>query len=253
MASLPKTETTLDTLGNNKLLLKQSKQGYRFSIDSLLLWGFLRPNPFTHWVDLGSGCGILSIALAKFSGVSHVTAIEIQPSLATLLRQNAEINEVASRITLIEGDLRDVRLLKGLPPADGVCTNPPYYPPISGRLNLNPEKARARHEILGTFEDFLKAGSRLLRKRGTYSTILPVSRLSETLPLFVSMHLYPVVLRFVHPYQNQPATHFLITALKEKRGPLTVYPPLILYRSPGRYTEEIANLMHMSPLQFPDG
>lgn len=251
MVSDLKDGETLDVLGGNRLFLIQPKDGYRFSIDSLLLWGFLRPAPRSHWVDLGTGCGILAISLAKINRVKHVTAMEIQPSLANLTRRNVELNGVTSQVTLLESDLRNQNALSKIPPAEGVCANPPYYKFFSGRINPNQEKALSRHEISGTLNDFVKAGSRLLGKGGCYITILPVARLEEALTLFARFRLFPARMRFVHAYEDQPATHVLIDALKEKQGVPIVYPPVVLYQSPNIYTTEVENLMQFVPLKYP--
>ncbi len=251
MASDINREETLDTLGAHRLLLKQPRDGYRFSIDSLLLWGFLRPAPREHWVDLGTGCGILAIALAKINHVSKVTAVEIQPTLVAYARENLRLNQVEDQIHLIEGDIRNTWILQEIAPADGVCANPPYYKTFTGRLNKNQEKALARHEIMGTVEDFLKTGLSLLRRGGQFSTILPVARLTEALPLFSAARLYPAHIRFVHPFDDQPATHFLITAVKGKQEAFTLHPPLILYQGQNCYTPELDALMTLNPLRFP--
>ncbi len=242
---------TLDIVGEGRLHLVQPKNGYRFSIDSLLLWGFLRPFPQSHWVDLGAGCGILAIALARINGVERITALELQPSLMRHLQRNIHLNAVANQVIPVEGDLRDPRVLKGIPPADGVCTNPPYYKVHAGRLNPHGEKARARHEIRGTLEDFIRAGSRLLKRGGDFVTILPVSRLPEISPVFTQTRLPLAGLRFVHPRGDQPATHVLIHAVKEKQRELAVYPPLVLYQSSQIYTPETEALMRFEPLRYP--
>jgi len=250
MAQAQESET-LDVLGEGRLRLLQPRDGYRFSIDSLLLWGFLRPLPQSHWVDLGAGCGILAIALARIHGVGRVTALELQPSLVRLLQQNIRLNGVEGQVTVREGDLRDPRILEGIPPADGVCTNPPYYKIHAGRLNPNGEKAEARHEIRGTLEDFIRAGGRLLKRGGNFVTILPVSRFPEVPSLFTQARLSIAHLRFVHPYGDQPATHVLIHAVKEKQRALAVYPSFILYRSLHVYTSEAEALMRFKPLRYP--
>ncbi len=242
---------TLDIIGGDQLSLIQPKNGYRFSIDSLLLWGFLRPDPNSHWVDLGAGCGILSIALARINGVRSVTAVEIQPSLAELIRRNVILNGVTSKITCIEGDIRDPKTLENISPADGICVNPPYYKSFSGRINPNREKALARHELRGTLKDFIRGGHFVLKRGGCYNIILPVARLSDAIPLFLRSGLFPARLRLIHPYEAQPATHFLLNARKGVRKELTIYPPVIIYSSVNTYTREIENLLRLIPLKYP--
>ena len=245
----PGSNETLDVIGKDQLLLFQSKEGYRFSIDSLLLWGFLNPDPKDRWIDLGTGCGILAIALAKINGAREVVGLELQPELVAIARRNARLNRVETRVTFLEGDIRDTDMLKSLAPADGVCANPPYYPADSGRINPDPQKAVARHEIRGSMLDFIKAGSRLLRRGGVFATIIPVQRLQETLQALNILNLNLSRMRFTHSYEGQPATLVLLEALKDKRSPLSVEPPLIIYTSPKTYTEEVKGLMAFESLK----
>jgi len=245
----PNPGETIDILGNDQLFLIQPEKGYRFSIDSLLLWGFLTTDPKSYWIDLGTGCGIIAIVLAKISEVERVTALEVQPELVELARRNVSLNHVESHVTLLEADIRDHSFLSRLPKAEGVCTNPPYYPVYSGRINPNMQKAMARHEIGGTLSDFIKAGSLLLGRGGYYTTILPVARLQEALALFSNARLYTSRMRFVHSYKDEKATLVLIEALKEKQAALTVDPPITVYQSPGTYTPEVQALINLSPLK----
>lgn len=57
----------------------------------------------TRVLDFGSGSGILSIAAVKL-GASSVTAIEMDPDANQNARENCELNGVAARIYLKEGD-----------------------------------------------------------------------------------------------------------------------------------------------------
>ncbi len=249
MSPEPGPNETLDVIGENQLFLLQSKEGYRFSIDSLLLWGFLSPDPKSRWIDLGSGCGILSIALAKINAVRKVLGVEIQRELVDLARRNALLNKVDDRVSFVEADVQDTSFLKSIAPADGVCANPPYYPALSGRINPDRQKAVARHEIRGSMLDFIRAGSRLLNRGGIFATIIPVQRLQEALQTFTSSNLNPSRMRFVYSYEGQPAALAILEALKDKKFPLSVEPPLLIYNSPKTYTEEVQNLMAFKPLK----
>ncbi len=245
-----KSDETLDTLGNGRLAFWQPREGYRFSIDSLLLWGFLRPGPNDRWVDLGTGCGILAIALAKVNGVKEVTGLEIQPDLLAFARRNARLNGVASKVTFLEADIRDVSFLESLPPVEGVCANPPYFVAGSGRINPDRQKAVARHELRGTIADFIKGGSLLLKRGGRFAAILPVQRFQEACQIFSDTDLFLSRLRPVHPYTEQPATFILVEALKGKKSPVTALEPsLTMYQSPKEYTPEIEELMALQPLK----
>ncbi len=52
------------------------------------------------------------------------------------------------------------------PVADVVITNPPFYLLGSGRINPDSQDAAARHELLGTLQDFVSAAAYLLKNGG---------------------------------------------------------------------------------------
>ena len=56
-------DVTLDSIRNIKLF--QSKKGYRFSVDALLLFDFVNLKKAERIGDLGAGSGIVGRLLAK--------------------------------------------------------------------------------------------------------------------------------------------------------------------------------------------
>jgi len=246
MRLAPEEGETLDVLGDNRLLLIQPRDGYRFSIDSLLLWGFLLVSPEDQWADLGSGCGIIAIALAKLGHVKHVVSVELQEELADLARRNCRLNHVEKTVTIITGNIRDKKLSKRISPVNCVCANPPYYTSVSGRINPDSQKALARHEMKGTLEDFISCGRTLLKRGGGFNVILPVERLPEAFEQLLRARLFPSRLRFVHSRAALPAVLVLIEARKEKRTPLNVAFPFIIYEAEGRYTPEAQALISLA-------
>jgi len=57
-------------------------------------------------LDVGTGTGILAIAATMLNQSSAVTAIDIDPQAVGVARENAEINRVAERVEIIEGEIR---------------------------------------------------------------------------------------------------------------------------------------------------
>ena len=72
---------TLDTILGGALSIVQPFSGYRFSIDSILLGRFARPRARDRVLELGAGCGVISIMLAAFYQPREVVALELQPEL----------------------------------------------------------------------------------------------------------------------------------------------------------------------------
>ena len=59
----PGASETLDSIKDVKLF--QSKKGYRFSIDAVLLEDFISAKKLGKGAELGAGSGVISILLAK--------------------------------------------------------------------------------------------------------------------------------------------------------------------------------------------
>jgi tRNA1Val (adenine37-N6)-methyltransferase len=229
-------EETLDTLFGGRLKALQKKQGYRFSIDALLLSHFAEPGADDRIIDLGTGCGIVPLILIFRKKVKKITGVEIQPSLADLARRNAAFNRCSSRFQVWEDDLRKLDQRVKRETFDLVLTNPPYRKVGSGRVNPHTEKALARHEIRGTLEEVLQAAHYLLKNKGSLVMIYPGSRVADLMRGLSKYHLEPKLVQFVHSHENDEARLVLVGALKEGHAQVKILPPFFLYDSSGNYT-----------------
>ena len=75
---------TEDTFFNGRIKVLQHREGYRFSIDAVLLAAFSAPGAEDRIVDLGTGCGIIPLILGYRHPAVSITGIEVQPELAAL-------------------------------------------------------------------------------------------------------------------------------------------------------------------------
>ncbi len=116
-------DETLDEFLDGRLRLIQSGKGYRFSIDAILLAQFVTIKPGDVVVDLGAGCGIISLILLLEKPVGYVIALEIQKHLVDQAVRNAALNGFTDRMGVLLGDLRQVPLGRSI--ADAVVCNPP--------------------------------------------------------------------------------------------------------------------------------
>jgi release factor glutamine methyltransferase len=75
-------------------------------------------------LDMGTGCGILGILAAKKA--SEVVAVDVNPYAVHCAKQNAELNNVRSKMTFIQGDL--FTPLGEKAKFDVILFNAPYLP-----------------------------------------------------------------------------------------------------------------------------
>ena len=226
--------------GNVKIL--QKKRGYRFSIDSILLAHFVRLREGQKVVDLGTGSGVIPIILATRVKTTRIWGVEIQEELAEMAKRNIEMNQLQDRIHIVKSDVRNLADRMESEEFDIVLTNPPYRKIRSGRLNLQREKAMARHEIKGSLADMTKIAFRLLRPKASFYLVYPAVRLVDLITCVRGSHLEPKRLRLVHPNVGKGAKLILLEAIKGGGPGLDIHPPLFIHDLNGQYSEEMRSI-----------
>ncbi|WP_457642547.1 tRNA1(Val) (adenine(37)-N6)-methyltransferase [Persephonella sp.] len=239
-----KPDETLSPFIRGKISIIQKKEGYRFNIDSVLLSSFPEITKRKgKIIDLGTGSGIILILLSLKYPDLQLYGIEIQQDLYDIAKRNAKLNNI--NINLIKGDVKDIKNFFKPQSFDYVITNPPYFK--SSFTKKDKEEIQiARYEITGKIEDFIKAGSFLLKDKGRFYMIYPSDRLSEIIQTLKKYKIQPKRYRFIHPSLQEKSTHFLIEAVKSgKEGGETVEKPLIIYDNPNiqKYSEEVKFLL----------
>jgi len=237
--SKPRRGETLDTIFQGRLKIIQPKQGYRFSIDAVLLAGLTLVRFQDRIVDLGTGCGIVPLLLASQQSVKHITGIEIQESLVSMAKRNVRINGFEQFISIVQADLRKLEVAGVGGPIDLVLSNPPYGKLLSGRLNPNSGKAIARHELLATLGDVVRAAAQLLPQRGRLAVIYPARRLSKLLVEVHSAGFAPKRLTLIHSTLDSEARLVHLESVKGGGEELRVNKPFAIYGSDGKYTDEM--------------
>lgn len=234
----------LDDLHRDGCHIIQDPERFCFGVDAVILSGFARVKPGETVLDLGTGTGIIPILLAAKTKGSHFIGLEIQPESAEMAQRSVLWNEMEERVSVVQGDIKEAATLFGGSSFDVVITNPPYMNGGGGLVNPSEAKAIARHEILCTLEDIAAAAGKILRPKGRFYMVHRPHRLTDIMTLLRQYNLEPKRLRFVHPYVEKPPTMVLVEAGRGGRPMVQVEAPLVIYRAPGEYTEEIYRIYY---------
>lgn len=225
-----KAMTTLrqDIACDCRFHIRQPEGGYRFSMDAVLLGREVRLNPQDRVLDLGTGCGIIALILARRRPDAVFFGVELQPDLAEIARENVRANQMEDRITILCGDIRRISpdLTQG--PVDVAVCNPPHIPSNCGRLNPLPEIAMARHEITVTLNDLIDAARRMLSPAGRFILIYPAARKAAVLNKLQRAGIEPKHVRMIHTKPDAAAKRFIVEAVIGSTPGVTEAPPLFL-------------------------
>jgi tRNA1Val (adenine37-N6)-methyltransferase len=244
-AVLVRQDETLDDLFRGKIRILQKRSGYRLAMDPILLAHFASPLRGGRVIDLGTGSGVIPMILTLRGEAGEVIGLEVQPDLVDMARRTVEINGLAERVKILQGDYRH---LEGLFPAQSfqhVVCNPPYHPKGKGRPSPHSVRSYARHEVSGSLEEAVQAARYLLNNKGRLWLTYSPARLSHLFIVLGQGGLEPKRLRMVHGRGEMPARMVLIEAVRGGRQGLEVLPPLIMYRRGSVYTEELEEIYHM--------
>ena len=241
---LEEYNVTKDSLFDGDLILFQNKSGYRFSIDSVLLAHFLTPHKGDKILDMGAGCGVIALILLYrwASIVEEVSGIELQASLAKLAQANYHSNNFSEHGRVIEKDIKNI--LGAIAPEsyDKVICNPPFYSCSSGRMSTKKEANLARHHVLATLLDFLKASALVVKNRGDVFFIYPSESIAECIIFAQQVRLEVKRIRFVYGYPHKSNISRLVLLQFKKNGAAgaEILPPLYIYQErKGSFTEEM--------------
>jgi tRNA1(Val) A37 N6-methylase TrmN6 len=162
--------------------------------------------------------------------------------MVEMANRSTEYNKLENRLNFINGDLKDLKLLKSLPKADVVTVNPPYKLQNSGIINLNDKNAIARHEICCTLEDVIIACRALLKDNGRMYMVHRPERIADILCTMRKHKIEPKTIRMIHPNTKKAPNIVLIEGQRDGGAFLKWEAPLYVYNDEGGYTEELEQI-----------
>ena len=232
----------VEDLLHGKLKIIQKKEGYRFSIDAILLANFAGTKKRDRIIDLGTGCGVIPLVLSWKNPESHITGLEIDHETAGMAKRSVELNGLIQRITIVQGDVREIKAHVDVESFEIALANPPYGRPDSGRIDPSDQKAAARHEISTSLDDFLSAAAYAVRYRGRIFIIFPAKRLADLITGLKNRGFEPKRMRLVHSRMGEKAKLVLMEGIKRGGAEMEVLAPLYIYDREGNYTPEIKKM-----------
>ncbi len=240
-----KDNERLDDLQCRGYRIIQNPEMFCFGMDAVLLADFATGKKGGRVMDLGTGTGVIPILMEARNKAAHFTGLEIQNESADMALRSVMYNNLGDKIDIVCGDIKEVDTLFKRESFDAVVSNPPYISGSHGLENPSEPKNIARHEILLTLEDVVKAAAYLLKVGGSFAMVHKPFRLAEIIRLLSSYRLEPKRMLLVQPYEDKEPNMVLIEAFKGGNSMIKIEPTLVTYNRDGSYTDELLKRYNM--------
>lgn len=237
-----KPEERIDDLQRNGYRIIQNPEKFCFGMDAVLLTGFAHARKKDVLLDIGTGTGIIPLLMEGKYDCAHLTGLEIQEESADMARRSVAMNGLTDKIDIVTGDVKEADKIFKSASFDCITCNPPYMIGQHGLTNPDAPKAIARHEVLCTLEDVIRAAAKLLKPGGHFYMVHRPFRLAEIMTTLSQYKLEPKRMQLVYPYVDKEPNMVLVEAVRGGKPRMTVEKPLIIFEAPGVYMPEIRDV-----------
>lgn len=220
---------------DKRVCLRQPADGFRTSLDSVMLAAACPAKKRQSILDLGCGVGSAGLCVLTRVPDTTLTGIDIQKDHIALAQENAVLNNVKPRTTFIHDDIRTAKLEN----ADHIICNPPYLD--AGAHTPSPHEAKAA--AMGhldediALEDWIACAFDHIKGRGSLTIIHAAGQTDRIIQAlgkrFGATEIIPL-----WPRQNTPAKRVIVRTWKHKKSPAAIHPGLILHEANGNYTPD---------------
>lgn len=210
-----------------ELKVYQYEQGFKFSLDSILLAEFatIRKND-EQIIDLCTGNAVIPILLCQ-KYQKKIIGVEIQEEIFKLAEESVLENNMNDDISLIHDNVLQLENYFPGNNFDVVLCNPPYFKYHHEKfVNDNKIKGIARHEIKISLEQLIEKASFLLKEKGRFYLVHVPSRLDE---IFVFANKYKMnvkEIQLISSKMGEKPIIVLATLVKGSKFGCKVYPEI---------------------------
>lgn len=233
-----------DLLGYDNLKIVQNPDWFSFSLDSVLLPNFVTLNKdVKNILDLGTGNAPIPMILTTLTEKANIYGIEIQKDVFEMAQESILINNLESRIKIINDDMKKLDQYFEANFFDVIVSNPPYFKLEElSKKNEDEHKTIARHEEKITLNELIQIAKKYLKNNGVFAMVHRTDRLIEIIEEMRKNNIEPKKIQLIYPKEHTNSNMVLIEGKKNGNPGLIIKEPLIIHDENGEYLEEIKAL-----------
>lgn len=195
--------------------IMQMRDGFKFSLDSLLLAEFVKVKKDDKKIlDMCTGNAPVPLVLSLKTN-AEIVGFEIQKEISELALESVKINGLEKNIIIINDDIKNINNYFESNTFDIITCNPPYFKTKEdGYRNKNDFLTLARHEIAIDLETIFKIAFKYLKDNKTFYLVHRVERLDDIIVLARENKMNVKELQFISTKKEKAANTILVKCVK---------------------------------------
>ena len=198
--------------------IMQMRDGFKFSLDSLLLAEFVKVKKDDKKIlDMCTGNAPVPLVLSLKSD-AEIVGFEIQKEISELALESVAINGLEKNIRIINDDIKNIDNYFESNTFDIITCNPPYFKTKEdGYRNKNDFLTLARHEIAIDLETIFKIAFKYLKDNKVFYFVHRVERLDDIIVLARENKMNVKELQFISTKKEKAANTILVKCVKNSK------------------------------------
>jgi len=206
------------------MLLYQPESGYCYNSDSIFLYDFINHfKPKGRVLDVGAGCGVVGLLVARDNKKVSLEAVEKQEDFIFYAKTNAKVNGIEYK--LHEGSFL---ALGDETKYDFIISNPPFYPD-GVQKSKNDMLFHARYNTNLPMDKFFKKVSQLLKPQSHFVFCYDATQFGLICSELDKVKMRVVDVQFVHPKIDRTASLVMVHARNGSKAMMKVWEPFISF------------------------
>lgn len=198
--------------------IMQMRDGFKFSLDSLLLAEFVKVKKDDKKIlDMCTGNAPVPLVLSLKTN-AEIVGFEIQKEISELALESVKINGLEKNIIIINDDIKNINNYFESNTFDIITCNPPYFKTKEdGYRNKNDFLTLVRHEIAIDLETIFKIASKNLKDNKAFYLVHRVERLDDIIVLARENKMNVKELQFISTKKEKAANTILVKCVKNSK------------------------------------
>ena len=206
------------------MLLYQPESGYCYNSDSIFLYNFINYfNPRGKVLDVGAGCGVVGLLVARDNPKVELEAVEKQKAFVHYATTNARVNKIDYKM-----HEKEFCNLNENVKYDYIISNPPFYHDGASRSE-DEMLFNARYNVNLPLRDFFKKVSKLLKPKAHFIFCYDASQFGLICVELDRVKLRVVDVQFVHPKIEKKASLVMLHVRNSSKSLMKVWQPFISF------------------------